>query len=283
MSENELPRARRNAGPRFCPQACRRWRLLQGGVVIVLLAGCGANRSSQQETDAKLAPGRSGIVLSVESKTAQRRSWNESISNVESGTTTEIDVDEPIDDRQLEDLQRIPQLEVLKLGQAQVSVPGLKSLRHVAQLRQLVMRGEPIEDAGLEQLGALKSLRVLNLPRTRISNDGLRHLAAFSDLQLLRLGSPVLDDDGLRRIAELCRTQLLQLKFLHLMAPGVSDAGLAAVAEIKSLQSFYLDDSSVTDDGLERLILDRPDLHIHVDQRHSDRDPQRGHDRPDRR
>jgi len=280
MHDNNLPRECRNAGPRLCRRTSRKGTLLRAGVMIVLLNGCGASPPSQPASSAVPSADRSQIVPTTESGTGQRRFWSEAIADVESGMAAEIDVDEPIDDRKLEDLQRVPQLEVLKLSQLRTSVAGLSSLRHVAQLRQLVLRGVPLDDAGLEQLAVLKRLQILNLPQTRVSNDGLRYLAAFPDLQLLRLGSPDLDDDGVRRIAELCRAELPQLRFLHLMAPEISDRGLAAVAEIKSLQSFYLDDSTVTDDGLDRLILARPDLHIHIDQRHSDRDPQRGHDPP---
>jgi hypothetical protein len=41
------------------------------------------------------------------------------------------------------------------------------------------------------------------------------------------------------------------------------------------LTSFYIDGARVTDEGLEQLLAKRPQLHVHIDQRHSDRDPNR--------
>ena len=57
---------------------------------------------------------------------------------------------------------------------------------------------------------------------------------------------------------------------------------LDAVAALPKLQSFYLDDSDVSEAALERLLLSRPGLHLHLDQRHLDRDPHRDHESPRR-
>jgi hypothetical protein len=41
-----------------------------------------------------------------------------------------------------------------------------------------------------------------------------------------------------------------------------------------NLQSLYLDDSLVTETGWEWLFEEVPNLHVHVNQQHHDRDPQ---------
>jgi hypothetical protein len=65
------------------------------------------------------------------------------------------------------------------------------------------------------------------------------------------------------------------LKFLHLIDIPITDAGLAHLKAATKLTSFYVDGARVTDDGIERLLAARPQLHVHIDQRHSDRDPNR--------
>jgi hypothetical protein len=48
---------------------------------------------------------------------------------------------------------------------------------------------------------------------------------------------------------------------------------LKTLAAMKQLESLYLDDCAVTEAGWNWLFREHPDLHIHVDQNHLDRDP----------
>lgn len=45
---------------------------------------------------------------------------------------------------------------------------------------------------------------------------------------------------------------------------------------MKQLESFYIDDALVTDDGIAQLLEAIPRLHLHINQQHSDRDPSKG-------
>ncbi|MFM7843031.1 MAG: hypothetical protein ACKPEY_02215, partial [Planctomycetota bacterium] len=63
--------------------------------------------------------------------------------------------------------------------------------------------------------------------------------------------------------------------FLHLIQVPITDAGLEHLQAATQLQSLYLDEAQVTDAGVERLLKHLPRLHLHLDQRHSDRDPNR--------
>jgi hypothetical protein len=85
---------------------------------------------------------------------------------------------------------------------------------------------------------------------------------------LLRFGSPHVTDEGIRSVARLPR-----LRFLHLLDVPITDAALDHIATIKTLESFYLDGGHASDDGLRRLIAQRPALHVHLDQTHMPGDP----------
>jgi hypothetical protein len=63
------------------------------------------------------------------------------------------------------------------------------------------------------------------------------------------------------------------LSFLHLIGVPVDDQGLPALYAMQQLQSLYLDDTDVTDEGLVKLLGKLPRLHLHIDQNHIDRDP----------
>ena len=67
--------------------------------------------------------------------------------------------------------------------------------------------------------------------------------------------------------------ELPSLKRLHLIDVPITDAGLAPLAGILQLESLYIDGGDVSDAALDELFRQRPDLHVHLNQQHHDRDP----------
>ena len=65
------------------------------------------------------------------------------------------------------------------------------------------------------------------------------------------------------------------LAFLHFIEISLTDNGLKAFYEAENLQSLYLDDCQTTEQGLSRLLERQPNLHLHVNQAHLDKDPQK--------
>ena len=63
------------------------------------------------------------------------------------------------------------------------------------------------------------------------------------------------------------------LSFLHLIAVPINDQGLPSLYGMQHLQSLYLDDTDTTDAGLAKLLEALPHLHLHINQNHIDRDP----------
>jgi hypothetical protein len=59
------------------------------------------------------------------------------------------------------------------------------------------------------------------------------------------------------------------------MEVPVTDEGLQTIANMKGLESLYLDGGHVSDAALEKLIEVRPALHLHQNQQHLYNDPQR--------
>jgi hypothetical protein len=89
-------------------------------------------------------------------------------------------------------------------------------------------------------------------------------------LEQLRFGSPRVSDNGMQHLA-----RLEQLRFLHLIGVPITDQGLDQLHGLKRLESLYLDDTRVTDAGVIRLLAALPAVHLHLDQQHHDRDPQK--------
>ncbi len=117
----------------------------------------------------------------------------------------------PITDRCLEHIGKLPRLEVLELGWSCVSDASLKNLEGLTRLRQLNLARTPITDHGLEHLQGLTQLRELNLARTDITDRGLRHLVKLTRLEVLDLSGTTVTEAGLAQLAQLPELRLLGL------------------------------------------------------------------------
>jgi len=186
--------------------------------------------------------------------------------------TTDFAVDQsmlqllPIEDlRASEDAS----LDVVLIDQGVVDDEGMAILAQIPDLQHLRLRLSPITDAGLPPLLAQSSLWYLNLPHSELTADGVRSLAQLPRLRQLRLGSPKLGNDASAAIAE-----IHSLRGLHLIGVPVTDEGLKLIADLPHLESLYLDDSAVTEVGWDWLFRNHPELHVHINQKHHDRDPQ---------
>lgn len=142
------------------------------------------------------------------------------------------------------------------------AIAGLKQIEH------LRIRQTQLSDLGIELLcaGKLDQLAILNLPQARITSVGIGHLRHVPSLTNLRLGGTQIDDAAVKEIAN-----LPQLRSLHLIGPGITGAALEHLATAPKLTSFYLDDCDLPADAWNALFAAKPNIHVHVDQHHHDR------------
>lgn len=159
-------------------------------------------------------------------------------------------------------------VETLIVDEGVVTDEGLESIAKLPNLRHLRLRLSPITDTGLELLSNCPELAILNLPHATCTVDGLKHLVALANLRNLRIASDKLEASAADAIAE-----LTTLRSIHLIGVPIDDAGLRKIAALENLQSLYLDDAAVTESGWDWLFENHPDLHVHVNQDHHDRDP----------
>jgi hypothetical protein len=198
------------------------------------------------------------------------------ISTVERGASATIQITaKPVGGREVAELGQLQGLQVLQLDHLEnvIRDGDCQALARLDGLVQLRIRGGAIGDAGVALLAALPNLRILNLPQSRVTDRGLASLARAPRLRQLRLGSRQITDEGLKSLAD-----FPSLEQLHLIDAPITDQGLETMAALPKLDSLYLDGSRVTEAGLERLFRARPELHVHINQQHHDRDPRRGHD-----
>ena len=204
-------------------------------------------------------------------------SFAEQAEAVRAGTSTRIRVEgAPLSDEEWEALAGLEGLVTLELQEGVADDTKAALLARLPQLERLVLRESPLSDEGLAQLAACHTLRDLNLPRACCTRAGFAALAELPRLRSLRLGSPNLCPGG-KGGAEL-GTILLQfpaLKSLHLIDVPLGDAGLDALSRYDGLWNLYLDGAGIGDAAWERYFQSHPEVHVHVDQAHHDRDPNR--------
>ena len=177
----------------------------------------------------------------------------------------------PLTDAQLAALPALPRLRVLLLDSDanQLTDAGLAHLENVAGLQHLRLRSARISNAGLTKIAdSLPELRILNLPQANFGNEGLAELARLPKLEQLRFSSPAVTDAGIAGLRE-----FPELKRVHLIDVPITDASLTVFAELPQLESLYIDGVQFSDAALEALFAARPQLHVHLGQRHHDRDP----------
>ncbi len=175
-----------------------------------------------------------------------------------------------IDDSMLKQLASLDQLMTIQVKASDVSLETIAAIAKMPKLEQLHVRGAAINDDMLAALTSSPTIWLLNFPNAEVSPAGLECLAKMPALRNLRLGIK----DGNNRHGRAVAT-LSRLRTVHLIRVAITDEGLQALAKMPQLESLYLDDSSITDAGWTWLFEENPQLHVHINQKHHDRDPQK--------
>ena len=205
-------------------------------------------------------------------KSPEEASCAEQAALVRGGVSETVQIETvPASDEALTALSGLTELRTLLLdhSDSRVSAVGFVRLKGLG-LVHLRYRGRGVDDEAATRIAELKSLRILNLPQAEISNVGLGRLAELPELEQLRLGGARVSIEGFKALAA-----MPGLKRLHLIDIPVGDAGLKVLGGIKQLESLYLDGAEVSEAAVDELFRVRPELHVHFDQRHHDRDPSR--------
>lgn len=202
---------------------------------------------------------------------AAEASFDAQIAAVRAGRENSILIEQtPLRDDDLVELDGLENLTTLCIDHpdSRITAVGIAKLKALPKLEHLRIRSPGIGDETLASIVKLKRLKILNLPRGEFTDSGLARLHELPELDLLRFGSPNVTDAGIESLRS-----FPSLKRLHLIDVPLTDAGLAKLAEIEHLQSLYIDGGNISDAAWDELFRRRPKLHVHINQQHHDRDP----------
>lgn len=177
-----------------------------------------------------------------------------------------------VGDRGMQYLQGLRQLEVLHLGDANITAAGMAHLRRLTNLVDLgLWRCTKITDDGFQHLRGMTRLKRLDLRRCELLTDRcLKHVKHLNSLESLDFSViPGITDEALRHVARLrklkalgtTRTaitnlaplrQLTELENLN-VPEAIDDAQLVHLETLTKLRRLSLEVTNVTDDGMAHL------------------------------
>lgn len=157
-------------------------------------------------------------------------------------------------------LSRLPKLEELKLGSADITDEGLAYIGKITSLKTFELQPHVtlisgsrsrLTDVGLRHLKGLTNLEVLSIPGGQFTDAGMAHLAGMTKLKRLTLisASSVFSDEGFKAFVG-----MNDLEWLFISGKlFVTDAGLAHLKNKSKLVNLFLGNSQITDAGLVHL------------------------------
>ncbi len=235
-----------------------------GGVALVAL-GCGRPAPAPTADRGPVAADALAAQIAAQ------------IAAVRAGEAATIQLrDDALTAAQWEGLRGLVGLRELVLDRGRADDAAALVLATLPDLERLVLRESPVGDAGLAALAALPRLRDLNLPRSAATAAGVQALAvgpAGTSLRSLRLGGRSLVGAEVAEAVARCAG----LRSLHLIDVPIGDDGLLAIGKLPALWNLYLDGAGVSDAAWEGYFEHHPQVHVHVDQVHHDRDPRPAH------
>ncbi len=173
-------------------------------------------------------------------------------------------------DDHVEVLANVERLRVIRIDGGKLTPAAGRRLAEMPHLEQLHLRNVEFDDAFVQEVSQSRTLWLLNLAAANVSPAAVAQLAQMPQLRQLRLAIPGGDNSYAAAVAS-----IQTLQSVHLIGIAITDEGLQELAQLPALQSLYLDDTDITDEGWVWLFEHRPGLHVHIDQKHHDRDPQR--------
>jgi len=250
------------------PLSARRWRprrLLIGiGALLLVVLGVLTSFLTKDEDDAV-----NPATLPLEQ--SEQMPFRSAITHlVQSGDDTIHLFDFSPTSEQLETLASIERLRVLRIDNGRLTPQAGEVLASMPHLEQLHFRGVSLDDATLDAIAKSPTIWLLNISGAKLSHEAIARLSDMPKLRQLRLAI----ENGGNRYAEAV-ANIKTLRALHLIGIGINNDGLKLVAGLPNLESIYIDDSNVNEIGWIWLFENKTHLHIHIDQKHHDRDPQK--------
>lgn len=150
----------------------------------------------------------------------------------------------PLDD------ELVTHLPGIALERPDLKDADLKVLATFTGLRSLYIEDGPgVTDNGIQHLAKSSKLCNVALFNTRVTAGGLSHLPARDSIRILWIGGPLVTDESLAQLDQLSNLSDLSIGDSR----GITDAGMAHIANLRRLESLSIAKIPITDQGLQHL------------------------------
>lgn len=163
----------------------------------------------------------------------------------------------------IETLACSERMRVVRITGGRLSSQAATVFASMPHLEQLHLVDTEIDDNFLSNLSSSRSLWLLNLGGKGFSEEGVKSLSKCQTLRQLRLVIPGVGDSFARAVS-LAKT----LRQVHLIGGAITDNGLQLLACLPLLESLYLDNTMVSEDGWRSFVENNKQIHLHIDQLH---------------
>lgn len=233
------------------------------GFVIVALWGGIAGESSkamgvvprelaanQRPKDVDQEVGVSKAVVSIVGQKLDGRAMIEMSAN--NKLTKLFVVECEITDRGVTALGLLSHLRALALVRGSYSRDRVAdSLGKMKRLEYLKMSGDFVDSLSCKGIRSLRDLQVIDLSSSRINSDIFSYIKDLSKLRVLWLSDTMVSDEGLSHLGEIAYRE--SLKELRLDNTRVTDAGLECLRELPRLRTLTLSHTKITDKAFNEI------------------------------
>src|SRR5262245_32735514 len=169
-----------------------------------------------------------------------------------------------ISDEGMLNLKAAPKIKELKLFYSEwITDQGMTAIKEWKHLKRLDVRGTRISDGTLEIVSRMPGLEALDIAHTEVTDVGLENLITLVNLKELAVGRGRLSNGGLIALRMLPALTHLDLSGARPTPPdspngrgggaGIPEETLKAIAELSDLRVLYLGYSAINADGLRTL------------------------------
>jgi internalin A len=169
-----------------------------------------------------------------------------------------------ISDEGMLNLKPAPKIKDLKLFYSEwITDQGMTAIKGWKHLKRLNLRGTRISDGTLETVSRITGIEALDIAHTEVTDLGLENLITLVNLKELAVGRGRLSNLGLVALRMLPTLTHLDLSGARPTPPdnptgrgagsGMPEETLKAIAELKDLRVLYLGFSAIGPDGLRTL------------------------------
>jgi chromosome segregation and condensation protein ScpB len=151
----------------------------------------------------------------------------------------------------IEKIVRTPNLRELGLVFIPLSSAAIAKHTTKSSLQAVRLPSTNLDGASAQHLGQLTNLVTLDAYNQPVTDEALRHIRGHATLQFLHVNGDAsqVSDEGLRHVATL--RSLRDLAVSH--CRRITDAGLAALADLPALETLHLNATPITDASLPHL------------------------------